>query len=266
MNRPANNFSFRKLLPLLFLPFLILASCSKDDENDPANFNKDRSLNRKTVGASAHDLLSADNFKQVVLEIQYVQGFEPQNATVNNLKTFMEQRLNKPEGITVKLKELPASAFGKASYTINEIDAIEKQYREIYTTPQALALYFFFADNQFSEDSGNNRVLGAAYRNTSMVVFEKSIQDLSGSLGQPGRSNLETVVMEHEVGHLLGLVNVGTNMVAPHQDAQHGAHCDNNDCLMNWSVETGNVVQNMLNGLPQLDQNCLNDLRANGGK
>src|SRR5689334_15367120 len=95
--------NFRKLLPLLFLPFFILASCSKD-EDDPGNFNKNHSLNLQTLGSSAHDLLSADNFKQVVLEVQYVQGFEPQNATVENLKTFMEQRLNKPDGISVKLK------------------------------------------------------------------------------------------------------------------------------------------------------------------
>jgi predicted Zn-dependent protease len=103
-----------------------------------------------------------------------------------------------------------------------------------------------------------------------MVIFEKTIQDLSGNtLSQPSREKLETVVMNHELGHILGLVNIGTNMVTPHQDpdASHGRHCENTSCLMYWGVETGNVAQNLLGtGMPQLDQNCLNDLKANGGK
>ncbi|HSI91041.1 MAG TPA: hypothetical protein VK927_07990, partial [Adhaeribacter sp.] len=198
---------------------------------------------------------------------QFVQGFEPQQASVNNLKVLMEQRLNKPEGITVKLTPLPAADFGKASYTINDIVEIEKKYRQEYTTPEAIAVYFFFADAPFSESTANSRVLGVAYWNTSMAIFEKSIQEISGGITQPDRTKVETVVMQHELGHILGLVNLGTNMVTPHQDASHGAHCNNDDCLMNWSVETGAVVQNLLGtGLPQLDQNCINDLQANGGK
>jgi predicted Zn-dependent protease len=264
-----NKPYFTRIKTALFyflLPLFVLVACSKD-KDDPKNFNKDRSLNKKNVGASAHDLLSADKYKKVVLEVQFVQGFEPQNATINNLKTFMEQRLNKPGGITVKLTPLPASNFGKSAYSANDIAAIEEQYRQEYTTPDALAIYFFFADSHYSEDNGNSKVLGVAYRNTSMALFEKTIQELSGGLTQPGRDKLETVVMQHELGHILGLVNVGTNMVANHQDAPHGAHCTDTNCLMYWGVETGDVVQNLLGtGMPVLDQNCLNDLKNNGGK
>ena len=256
----------RSLLLYLLLPATMLVSCSKD-KDDPKNFNKDHSLNMQNVGASAHDLLSADKYKKIVLEIQYVQGFEPQNATVENLKTFMGQHLNKPEGIAVKLTPLPASDFGKPSYSAEDIYAIEQKYRQEFTTPDAIAIYFFFADSRYSGDNGNSKVLGVAYQNTSMAMFEKTIQDLSGSLTQPGRSKLESVVMQHELGHILGLVNVGSDMVTNHQDAPHGHHCTNTDCLMYWAVETGDVVANLLGGkTPVLDQNCINDLRANGGK
>ena len=61
MNPFPPYFKLKKLLPLLLLPLFFLASCSKD-KDDPENFNKDRSLNKKSVGFSAHDLLSADNF------------------------------------------------------------------------------------------------------------------------------------------------------------------------------------------------------------
>src|SRR5688572_5919275 len=253
MNNISNLLGFRKLLPLLFLPFFILTSCSKDDD-DPENFNKNRSLNKQSVGSSANDLLSADNYQRVVVEIQYMQGFEPTSAAINNLKTFMEQRLNKPEGITIKQKQIPAS--GKASYTVDDIADIEGQHREEYTTPDQLAIYFLFADNPSASNTSSGKVLGQAYWNTSMVIYGKTVHELSGDLAQPSQATLETVILNHELCHILGLVNVGTPMVTNHQDsdASHGAHCNNTNCLMYWGVETDDVVKNLLGGnVPQLD-------------
>lgn len=258
------HFTRRRLLPLFLLPLFLLAACSKD-EDDPENFNKDRNLNKKGVGFSAHDLLAADKYKSVVVEIQYVQGFEPTAAAVSNLKTFMEARLNKPEGIVFKQKQLPP--IGKASYSTEDIAALENQYREEFTSPNQLAIYFLFADGPYAGNTSSGAVLGQAYWNTSMVVFGKTVQELSGGLGQPSQASLETVILNHELGHILGLVNVGTAMQTNHQDAQNGAHCTNKNCLMYWGVETGDVIQNLIGGsIPQLDQDCLNDLRANGGK
>ena len=264
MKNNLNNLNFRKLLPLLFLPLFFFASCSKD-EDDPDNFNKDHALNKQNVGYSAHDLLSADKNKSVIVEIQYIQGFEPTQAAVNNLKTFMEQRLNKPGGINVKMKQIQAG--GKTSYSVQDIAEIENQHREEFSTPDQLAIYVFFADSHSSENNSNGKVLGQAYWNTSMVLYEKTLQDLSGGLAQPSQASLESVVLSHELGHILGLVNVGTEMVTNHQDAPHGAHCNNTSCLMYWGVETDDVIQNLIGGnLPPLDQNCLNDLKNNGGK
>jgi hypothetical protein len=35
---------------------------------------------------------------------------------------------------------------------------------------------------------------------------------------------------------------------------------------MHYSVRLSDFIANLLGGMPQLDQNCLNDLAANGGK
>ena len=101
-----------------------------------------------------------------------------------------------------------------------------------------------------------------------MAIFEKSIKDLTGGFGEPDTDKLETVVVNHEFGHILGLVNVGSAMQVNHQDVEHGKHCDNEDCLMNWTAETGDAISNFLgtSGLPELDANCINDLKANGGR
>ena len=124
-----------------------------------------------------------------------------------------------------------------------------------------------FLDGSSSEDTQNGKILGEAYLNTSMVFYEKSIVSSSGGFGQPSRAILEATVMRHEFGHNLGLVNLGTPMVVDHEDTSHAHHCDNKNCLMYWRVNTSNFVGNLAAGpIPQLDQNCLNDLQANGGK
>jgi hypothetical protein len=50
-----------------------------------------------------------------------------------------------------------------------------------------------------------------------------------------------------------------------HEDADHPKHCKETKFLMYWETETG---RNMFSGstAPQLDAQCLADLRANGGR
>jgi hypothetical protein len=49
-------------------------------------------------GSSSHDLLSGDIYKSMVIELVYVQGFEPSATAINK---FLNARSNKPGGITV---------------------------------------------------------------------------------------------------------------------------------------------------------------------
>ncbi|MCP2045199.1 hypothetical protein [Pontibacter sp. HSC-36F09] len=175
----------------------------------------------------------------------------------------MEKYLDKPGGIILKQAAIPAP--GKSAYTAQYLAGIEEKCRTEYTPPDTIAVYFFFADSRYAEDTNNSKVLGVAYRNTSMALFEHTICGMSGGIGQPDRTKLESVVMQHELGHILGLVNAGTPIQQNHQDAPHGWHCDNSKCLMHYTVETGSVVQNLLGGYtPVLDQNCINDLKTSG--
>lgn len=255
---------------MMLLLVVSFSSCKKED-NDIVIENEidtpDPNINNKAVGASSNDLLSDEKYTYLEVEIVFVEGFRPSVSATENLKTFLHQRLNKPKGTGLKFASITSP--GRATYSINLINEIETANRTVFTRKDTIGVYFFFADAGYDKDTDNSKVLGIAYKNTSMTLFQKTIQNLSGGLGQPERSKLETVVLNHEFGHILGLVNVGTNMVAPHQDqdASHGKHCNNEDCLMHYTVETGNVVTNLFgDNMPQLDQNCLNDLRANGGK
>ena len=144
-----------------------------------------------------------------------------------------------------------------------EVVEIEKQNRSVFSSGDQISLYILYTNGTYTDD----KVLGVAYRNTSAVLFGKKIHDNSGALGQSSRTKLEATVLEHEVGHLLGLVDIGSPMQTPHKDVDHGSHCNNNSCLMYYASETTDILGLLLTGnIPGLDANCIADLRANGGK
>jgi hypothetical protein len=217
--------------------------------------------NGKTVGEASNDLLSAKRFTRLVIEIDYMPGMRPTTEAVNNLKDMLLQRVNKPDGIDFSMNEIPSG--NRDIYTLDQIKDIELANRGQFSSGNTVGAYFLFVDGEF--ESGNT--LGIAYRNTSMCIFQEVILNNSGGLLQPSTATLETAVLNHEFGHIMGLVAIGSPMQRPHRDTPNGAHCVNENCLMYFQVETTDFIGNLVNRpVPGFDQDCINDLRANGGK
>lgn len=257
----------KKIIGIVVL-FVAVLSCSKEEAlNDPNNPSPATiSANQKGLGTSARDLLSEATFKSMVVEIVFVEGFEPSSTSINNLVSFIEARTYKPNGVSVVKRSIPST--GKATYTNAEIIAIEEANRTKYNTSNQIAVWAFFADGESASNTNSGVVLGTAYRNTSFVIYAKTIQGMSSSPFQPSRSLLETTVITHEFGHLLGLTNLGTALQSDHEDSAHAKHCEVETCLMYWASESGNGIGNMISGgaAPKLDAQCIADLQANGGK
>ncbi|HYH56759.1 MAG TPA: hypothetical protein VD772_09115 [Anseongella sp.] len=221
-----------------------LCNCRQDDGDNLRPGGSE--LNDRRVGASAREILSAADYQSVEVEIQYMPGYEPEEATVNNLRNFLNELINKPAGMQIHVNEIPASA--KERLSAEEIEKIEEEYRTVYTEGPKLGIYL-------------------AYKNTSMALFGKTIHDNTGGLAKPSRVKLETTVMEHEFGHIMGLVHTGSPMQSNHQDPEHGSHCNNGECLMYYASETTAVLDFLVSSpVPGLDAACRNDLKANGGK
>ena len=255
-----------KIIKLLLLyTFVIFAGCSSDDDGpDPEN-GINRTPNLQATGSSANDFLASSKYNTLTIEVFYVTGFRPNAQTLVNLQSFMNARLNKPGGVSIVETEIESP--GLAPYDLNEIASIESNIRTKYNNGNVLALFMLFVDGGTASDTNNQFTLGTAYRNTSFVMYESTIQNLSNGIGEPNRVDLESTVIEHEMGHLLGLVNLGSSMQNAHEDAAHPKHCTNENCLMYWQVESSNVIDMMVGGnVPQLDANCLADLQVNGGK
>ncbi|HEU4719382.1 MAG TPA: peptidase [Bacteroidia bacterium] len=212
-----------------------------------------------------HDFLSGDDYKSLTVEVCYVTGHQPTNEALNAVMDMLSARLNKPEGIQIAYHEIASPRL--SSFTTDDLKRLDKSVRDHYTKGKKLAVFVFFADAPYAESSGNYQVLGLAYGTTSMAIFEKTVEDYSNGLGEPSRYVLEATVCEHEFGHLLGLVDNGTPMVSAHLDAAHPHHCDDHNCLMYYTTETTDILSNLTGGnIPVFDDNCLADLKANGGK
>ncbi|HUC83367.1 MAG TPA: hypothetical protein VMR70_20820 [Flavisolibacter sp.] len=246
------NFIWLTVLSMAF------AGCVKTmaEEVVPERYN-----HTTLAGASARDLLSEDRFKKLTVEIQYMPGNEPKKGAVREIEKFLEQYLNKPEGIDVTVTEIEAAKDSVLS--VNDIIGLENRYRTKYTRDKEIALYVLITNGK----SWSENALGFAYRNTSVVLFGKHIADHSDKFKKPSRSDLQSRVMQHEFGHLLGLVNTGAEPQSDHQDHEHGKHCKNKWCLMYYLTDTDDYPSVLLKkDPPKLGDECIADLKAMGGK
>ena len=240
------------------LSIFIFIGCSSDDNNNDGIPGNDLNL-----GASAHDLLANDIFSTMEIEVVYPNGFQPQSESLENLKQFILSHTNKTD-VTISPREITLENEGP--YTINQIRSIEDDLRTSFNTENKISVFIFFANGARQSDEGTSNTLGTAYQNTSMVIFQETINNLSNAVGAPNKVIIETTTLTHEFGHLFGLVGIGSEQQNEHEDPNAEAHCTTEDCLMRAEVEFSSGIMGMFgNGIPDLGAECLLDLRANGG-
>ncbi len=248
-----------------FIVFLLFMGCSPEDSGSGTS-GIDKSANLKALGTSAEELLRDSEFTSIKIEMVYVTGYEPSQKTIDNLKSFLDQRTYKPDGITIEKRAVSSS--GKAPFEINEIADIESRERLSYNAGDEIAVFIYFADGSNEKDTSSKVVLGSAFRNTSIVIYGETVKNIANRMNAPDKSTVESTVLNHEFGHLFGLVNLGTPLETSHEDEDSKGHCEVAGCLMNANVEFGGGLVDMVdnNNTPQLDDTCILDLQANGGK
>ncbi|WP_291871384.1 hypothetical protein [Maribacter sp.] len=295
----------RFLSIILVLGLVFACSKKSTDEDDSTTKIVNKAGNLKSSGESANDILSNANFDKMLIEIAYIKGFKPSDGTIDSFTAYLKKYSLK-ENIEINYKEL--SSPNKETLTLNDIDKIEQENRTAYNDGTTLAFYIYFTDAPSDEDVEEEDLvtLGAVYRNTSMVIYEKTIQKLAAQSFSITTEDIETPTLNHEFGHLLGLVNLGfeaepdsplkTSMVNPHEDSSSANHCTTVGCLMraellfspsnkakNSSLDSNIKASCKLNAMTVLNMlknksaksavstidlgaECVLDLKANGGR
>lgn len=291
-----------KKLQSIFLSALLLVaiSCNKNNDDAPEPEQEvDKTANLLATGDSANDILSNASFDKILIQIGFVTGFRPTNAAMQEFTAFLRERTFK-EDIEVIYTELESPE--EENLTLQEIDELERENRTAYNNGKTLAIYIYFADAPAVGDEGDEGIvtLGAVYRNTSMVIHEVTVRRLAAQSSFITNADVEAATLNHEFGHLFGLVNLGTPAINDHEDPDALNHCNVQGCLMRAQLQFGGPSgrssilaskssyeggikagcilsgQNVLNLLqsntgknsaaPGLDAECILDIQANGGR
>ncbi len=251
---------------LLLCTFIFVLSCKNDDDEqvaiDPTAENK------KGLGTSAEDILGSDTYNSLTIELAYSPTFQPTETAKINFRNFIEARVNKPGGVT--FVERVVEDQPNAPFSIEEIRNIEDDIRTQYTEGDNLAVFVFFSNGRSTNDTQTTVTLGTAYRNTSMVIYEATLKILTQS-DQSLLPILESTVLNHEFGHILGLTNIlGDDIHQNHEDPAAEKHCIVEDCLMYFDATNvgRSELQRMMQkaSVPELDPLCIGDLQAKGGR
>ncbi len=234
---------------------------------------------RSGPGDNAVDFLSDASYSKLFVEVDLVDGNGPNEEALRELKSALTAQLKKPGGITVDTSGRVPGLGASHRYTIAEIDAIEKEHRGHYAAGDTAVLYVLYVEGGYSDDGESNKVLGAAYHGSSVVMFKGNVKSitrkdtglLTTSPFTAEERCVERAVLVHEAGHLLGLVNNGIPMVVPHEDSSSKGHSNNKGSVMYKAVEGSAGILNVFQGgcdqIPyHFDDNDEADMRAAGGK
>lgn len=263
----------KKIFIAIIFVFGFIIGCSNDSDDTPNTQNIDKSANLQATGSSANDFLSNDNFDRLLIEIAYVEGFQPTGQAVSNFEDYLRERTFK-QNIEFSFKSLPSP--NEETLVLDEIAELENDNRTAFNSGTTLAVYIYFADAPSDGDDVDEGLvtLGAVYRNTSMVIYESTIIDLANRSSSITVTDVETATLNHEFGHLFGLVNLGTVPVNDHEDPDAENHCNVIGCLMRAELQFGGPMMKMMESnaskgsaaVPVLDAECILDLQSNGGR
>ncbi|MFT4975191.1 MAG: hypothetical protein ACI8S6_001078 [Myxococcota bacterium] len=236
------------------------------DEPDPEPDAIDDNTN-STAGDFAYDYLTDGDYVTLVVEIDWVSGNEPEASAVAELQSVLEELCRKPGGVEIVLDdEVPPQ--GSPVWTYEAAEELELSWRDRYHDADGgtAVMYFLFLDGSSEKDTDSGRVLGYAYRGSSLIMFKETMESTGGGLTLS--APIEDTVIVHEAGHVLGLVDNGIPMVSDHRDEDHGNHDDNDECIMYWSVSTDAIVDvlGLGGGSVDFDDECRADMIAAGGK
>jgi hypothetical protein len=252
---------------------LLVISCSKSEDI-------------RSQRASRNKFESSQNYfnisQKIIVDVAYESGQAPYtdlNIQGSPLWQLVEENVNAlflgrsilPQ-ITVpktleQMQELPVQT--KRSWTGNDLLDIASQYRRGQSIQGESHFFVVFLGGHFSDGTQDYpSTVGVSIGGTTIVAIFKDVVRSTHSISNPLVSRyVEQATVVHELGHALGLVDNGLPMHEAHKDVEHGAHCNNPDCVMYWLNEGHEnlkqfVIRMITEGsVVMFDEACLQDSR-----
>jgi hypothetical protein len=202
------------------------------------------------VGDLARSLLRPGNGDRIVVEVRAQAGAEPRTGTLDHLRAVLGQ----VSGKAVVLDGIDPIPGGSQSWTAGSIVTAAEGAAAFAQGGAQVVLRLLFVHGAYE---GDGSVLGVAVRGDVAAVFTDRVEEAAGLLTRP--SVVEDAVTVHEIGHLLGLVDLVID--TGRDDPEHPGHSTNDGSVMYWAVESDLVGQVLGGGVPtELDAQDRADL------
>lgn len=207
------------------------------------------------VGALNHQYLQADHFSKLILEIDYENSTPPNQNAIKEFVSTLKPYVDKPQGIVEENSNSFTSQ--KEIYTTQDILEVAQKNRTSYSQENTISLYVIFLNGSFAK---NKNALGLVFNSSTIVIFKDKIKQANTSL--VFGKEIEHAVLNHEFGHLLGLVNIYYQSDISHEDLNNTHHSNNKESVMFWAVEDVSVMNILRGGPPtQFDSDDISDIR-----
>lgn len=204
------------------------------------------------AGHLARVYLRPEPARQLVVEVLQQSGAAPQSGTVDHFATTLREVTRKrvQDGGRWLIED------ERRSWTADDINGAVEALSHTRHESDTAVVHILFLRGSFERDP---QVLGVATRADTVAVFPDRVDDASTAL--VGRGQIEAAVAVHELGHILGLVDLVVD--TGRDDPEHPGHSRNRQSVMYWAVESGLVAQVLSGGPPTtFDEDDLADLAA----
>ncbi len=206
----------------------------------PATVAADRELGKGPVGSFARHLLRPAPAKELVLELLVQDGSGISEAT----RTKLVKVLADVSGKTVSTPRVALPGGGDGRYPPAEVVKLADQYGQAVQGGDQAVIRMLVLKGR-SDDAN---VLGFAVRGDVLAVFPDQLRQAETPLVD--RATLEAALSLHEIGHILGLVDLARK--TGREDKEHPGHSSSRNSVMYWAVES-TLVGQVLGGPPPTD-------------
>ncbi|MEA3075606.1 MAG: hypothetical protein QOF60_514, partial [Actinomycetota bacterium] len=187
----------------------------------------------------------------IVLELLVQEKVAPADRTIRHVTKALGDASGKP--VTTPRVLLPAGGDGR--YSAAEVIRLADEYGQAPQGGDQAVIRMLVLAGQ----SDDPNVLGFAVRGDVLAIFPDRLKAVTSPVVD--YATLEDAVTMHEVGHILGLVDLARK--TGREDKNHPGHSPNPKSVMYWAIESS-VVGQVLGGPPPVDYDSadLADLAA----
>lgn len=264
----ADNISMKwRLLFIISMAFIFAHGCGGGGSSSSGGETAQLSFVRSVF---------SDGVTDFSVQVFYETGAEPY---VGNIGLTANQTWDITKSSYTALFSTHTGRTITVPSTLAQMTSIGTQNQSSWSSSQLISLGSTYAQTSSATQSkvtvifvkglyeGNANILGLHFTGYPFVFVFKDVVTSVG--GDPvSQRYVEQGTVVHEVGHAIGLVNLGLPMVTDHEDGSHVHHTTDTDCVMYWAVTSKSNVLNSLadfitgNQLNLFGSKALSDGRA----